>query len=84
MKVQALIPDLAVETFDKGVLHRLVRLDEAQTDTGWLGLVEHGLAGAHGPVVRDDLFRQTKSQCQLIKEPRNAHPGDRRESHSIY
>lgn len=64
MEVQALMPELAIEILHEGVLLRVlllhgntcfvcvrVGLDEPKLHAGPLGPVEHGLAGALGPVV---------------------------------
>ena len=52
MQVQALVPELAVQALDEGVLDWLAWLDEAQPDTGALRPVEHARLVPSGPLSR--------------------------------
>lgn len=54
VQVQAVVPELAIEALDKGVLRRFSRLDEVQFHTRLAGPDEHRLARQFGAVVADD------------------------------
>jgi hypothetical protein len=49
--MQALIPELHVESLDKAILDRFAWLDEAQPPSAPVGPVVQGLAGELRPVV---------------------------------
>lgn len=53
VQVQALIPELAVEALDEGILHRFAWFDEAPPHTSFLRPFEHRLAGAFWPVIEE-------------------------------
>ena len=57
VQVQAVLPELAVETFHKGILGRLARLNEMQLYAELTRPEEYGLARQLRPVVADDGFR---------------------------
>jgi hypothetical protein len=52
--VEALVPQLAVEALDEGVLHRLARLDEVQPHPSLVGPGIQRLPGKLWAVVDDD------------------------------
>ena len=57
MQVQAVLPELAIETLDEGILGRLAWLNEMQFDSGAPRPEEQRLAGQFGTVVADNGFR---------------------------
>lgn len=76
MQVQAVVPELAVEALDKGVLSRLAGLDEVKPGFGAPGPEEHCLAREFRAVVADDRARQCPvDPVQLTGHPM---PGDRK------
>ncbi len=77
MKVQAFVPELAIKALHEGVRNGLPWLNKPQLDTGSLGPIEHGLAGAFGTVVEDDLFWQADVLRQVVDEPGDTCSGDR-------
>lgn len=56
VQIQAVLLELTVEAFDKGVLGQLSRLNEVQIHTGALCPEEHCFASQFGTVVANDGF----------------------------
>jgi len=77
VKVQALVPEFAVEAFYEGILGRLPGLNEVQPNTGILRPEEHGLAGERWAVVTDDRTRQTMVLGQIVQIPHDSRPENR-------
>ena len=53
VQIQAVVPELAVEALDKGVLRRLTRLNEVKLHTSLPGPEKHCLACKFRAVVTD-------------------------------
>ena len=75
VQVEAVVPELAVEALDEGVLRRLAWLDEVQFHTRLPCPEEHGLARQLGAVVADDGPRQAITE--VAEFTYQALPGDR-------
>jgi hypothetical protein len=75
--VQAAIPELTVERFNKRVLSWLPWLNEMQFYAGALRPEEHRLAGQLRTVVHDDPAGQVSLSTKLCEEPRQPRSGDR-------
>ena len=56
MLIQAFVPELAVQAFNKGVLCRLAWLDKSKRDAGFLAPEEHSFAGELSSIVANDLL----------------------------
>ena len=76
-RVQAFVPEFAVEALEEGVQDGLAGFDDPQTNAGPFGPVEHGAACAFRAVVEDDLPRRTVHQRQIVKIARQSCTGDR-------
>ena len=77
MLVQALVPQLAVETLHEAVLLRLARRDVVPFDAVLLGPLKHGIAGELGAVVGDDHLRLAALGHDPIEHAGNPRTGQR-------
>ena len=62
--VETGIPETGVETFHKGILGRLSRIDKSQPHAGSFQPQEHGLAGSFRTVIDHHLRRQGRATVQ--------------------
>lgn len=65
MGIQAFVAELAVETLQVSVLHRLARFDEIQRDVVLIGPGVKRLAGELGAVIQGDPLRDAMPQHHL-------------------
>ena len=77
MLVQATVPELAVETFHKGILCRLAWLNKVQLRTCLLAPEEHGLRRHLRAVITDDGLGQTTILAQFSELAGHVGAGDR-------
>lgn len=75
--IVALIPELAVEAFDLGILGRFSRMDEAQFDSVRVGPGVYGLADKFRSVVDDDDLRQAPCQRDALQNSHHTLTGER-------
>lgn len=79
--VQKLVPEAAVETLDKGVLHWLSRRDVVPVNPGFLAPSEHRHTGQFCAVVADYGLGLSASRYDRLEFSRDTQPGKRRVSH---
>src|SRR6056297_1412283 len=77
VQIQAVVPELAVEAFDEGILGRFARLDQVQLDATVSRPEELRLAGELRTVVADEHRRQRTPVGQLVELAGQALAGDR-------
>lgn len=70
--VEALVPKLAVEALDVGVLDGLARPDEVQLHPAAVGPLVHGPAREFRPVVTGDDLGQAAELGDLVEQGRHA------------
>lgn len=72
--IEALVPEAAVEAFDKSILHWLAWLDVMPVDAGLLAPFENGHAGEFGSVVRNHGHRLAPHPDEGITFTSNRRP----------
>lgn len=77
MLVEALVPKLAVEALDEGVVGGLPRPDEAQLDATGVGPRVECAAAEFGPIVHHENLRQADGLGEPIEHADDAQTGQR-------
>ena len=76
--VEALVPEAAVEAFDKGVLDRLSGGDVVPSNAAFLLPAQDGVRSQLGAVVADDHQRLSAGRNDRVELARHPPAGDRR------
>ena len=68
MLIKTLVPKLAIQAFDKGILRWFAGLNKAKCDTCFLAPEEHSFASELGSIVTDHLLGLASHLTQLIEK----------------
>ena len=77
VEVQALIPELSLEAFDKGILHGFPRIDVDNTDLALFRPREEGVCRKLRTIVGNNILRFSPCLYEPVEHPGNDLCGDR-------